>query len=620
MLVQLVVVAVLALLLLPTIAAADTCTDLSQARAALAQAPNACYDFAYTRLIFSPTPPTPVLVQVRQNNDNDNNDMATDQRFHSLVDILDFVQEECCQTTSTTNSNNIACNIRYHNFTGMPEFVSIDYDPRIADEEVYYQIQDFHWVDCDTDLPILVVEPPVVETCVDAKAVAEEWTAGQALWHTTTAAATSSCYTFTIQRLGRINPAYAGPFQVHVVNETVAVTENGAWLQQDNKGVDKSIDDWFALVQQTCLAGCGLSDHDDGVSAASTPAFQCQLETDATYGYPVKISIDHSRLIADEEEYYELSNLTFAEDCAKVFQPEPPVSEELKCHDWEKVQTDFEAASVKLSQALENVECYQFTYLFGGFTVPPPSPVTVEVRKDALSQTEQKFETLQDFMALIQTKCMDRCPSDDGPAECQITYDDNTGFPTRIFIDESLAMADEEIVYTITDFGDCRNDDGLLADDDKCVNATALQAALGAARDAWSDPTCYDYKVQRVSNLPPNLQTTHDVQVRDGAAVDSGDTEDSINQRTIPDYYSMIQESCLAGCPLGKSHQCQVEFDPSTGVPTRIMIDPDSRVADEDFFVFSDFVECSDDDDNSAGSLRQTVWLVVFVSLFYMGW
>ena len=147
---------------------------------------------------------------------------------------------------------------------------------------------------------------------------------------------------------------------------------------------------------------------------------------------------------------------------------------------------------------------------------------------------------------------------------------------------------------------------GGRGDNDACSNwnetAVALEAHNKTLHSGLQEhSSCYDFEyTYRIYS--PDPPSTVQVQVRNGVA-QSFDPNRAFN--SIPDVMDLIYAQCVEGCaeiaaamaenndssttrvydqtPLEPAHQCQVDYDDTTGVPTRVWVDRFSFIADEEY-------------------------------------
>jgi transglutaminase-like putative cysteine protease len=106
------------------------------------------------------------------------------------------------------------------------------------------------------------------------------------------------------------------------------------------------------------------------------------------------------------------------------------------------------------------IDDYRYTLNVGCFCLPEwRGPVTIEVRdgktvsvtfvdsgEAAPADNFARYDTIDDlFVVLTDMQGQD-------PVTFDVTYDENTGVPTNVWVDVSEMMADEELGLTITDF------------------------------------------------------------------------------------------------------------------------------------------------------------------------
>jgi len=139
-------------------------------------------------------------------------------------------------------------------------------------------------------------------------------------------------------------------------------------------------------------------------------------------------------------------------------------------------------------------------------------------------------------------------------------------------------------------------DDIIILRPTPCVGWESNREDYNAALLAWTNPPCYDftYRFQGFGRHAPDF-----VQVRDGLATGE-------NQRTINDFYSMIAEFCINGCPVEGAQTCRIQYE--EGIPTQILIDISPYTADEErAYILSDFALCSEEANIQAAPIEPPV-------------
>ncbi|GAX10926.1 hypothetical protein FisN_2Lh456 [Fistulifera solaris] len=123
--------------------------------------------------------------------------------------------------------------------------------------------------------------------------------------------------------------------------------------------------------------------------------------------------------------------------------------------------------------------------------------------------------------------------------------------------------------------------------DEPCQNYEETSTALQEAKAAWVDPPCYDFSYT-FTGFQVGEPVPQAVQVRDGVAENGN--------KTMDDFFQMIESLCVENCPAEGAARCEVEYA-LEGYPMNIFIDidqyqPDNRrtYAIENFA----FIDCDD--------------------------
>ena len=121
------------------------------------------------------------------------------------------------------------------------------------------------------------------------------------------------------------------------------------------------------------------------------------------------------------------------------------------CTNWEETKANLDTAKAVWTQPA----CYDFSYTFLGFQIGLPAPKNVQVRNGVVAGGAGD-KTVNDFFNMIESLCVQDCPTA-GAQRCRVSYDDTVGYPTSILIDISQYIADEERMYSLSDFAviDC---------------------------------------------------------------------------------------------------------------------------------------------------------------------
>lgn len=493
----------------------------------------------------------------------------------TLSDWLTEIQDMCVDQCRVDNSEDpyYECSIEYDMTLGYPSSIAFDPDQFIVDEELYYSITNFSI--CEEE------EVPKAQVCIDYDVVKADFESALEKWNLV-----DRCYSYIIERQGRISDEFRGPFEVQVRDGVPQVMN----MPTSNNGPNMTftLSDWMAEIDEHCVAGCELPYNADAY-------YYCSLEYDSTWGYPTSIFFDPNENVADEELYYTLSNLT---PCESGVVPETGHHETFNCSDGSDDAYAFEAAYAKLETLLADNPCYDFTYIAIGFLYPPPEPVTVNFRdkSTASERSDDEFASLLDVMTFYEKTCFP-CNDTVRPFACSITFD-RLGVPTNLWIDYIEMLADEEMGYTMSNVTFVPCSAGPSQQD--------CDSGWSQAKAKWSSPACYDYSVRRVGEIPLEREGPFTVQVRDNKVTNGSAI--SVNM-TLNDMFALIEEKCITGCPDTEAFQCMNTYDAEFGFPTRININYDELMADEEeIYVISDFssVACEfENEDGGAATMCQ---------------
>lgn len=541
----------------------------------------ACYTFQYTFLGFTVGPRVP---RIRQVVNGAAVDAATpDEPYQTIQSFFDLIENHCVRNCPESGAHK--CIIRYNTTeTGLiyPESVYIDVQKFMADDEHVYRLENVQIQDCQArggggnPTGDIVREPETEqeqentlleeEVCIDYQNVLAHWQNAVNIWNE------PNCYTYTINRLGRLTQEYAGPFEIAVNHGKATLVSGFA-----GAAMDITLTQWFDTIFEQCLKGCHTGNVEDA-------AYMCDIEYDKTYGFPTLITIDPSRFTVDEELYYVMSNFKISPSCSQEPETQPEKESTTRC-------VNYEAIKAQLDEARElwtKPTCYDFQLS----TIQELSTKGAEVSSSVQVRNGIELSdvgvidgdvSIDDLFAKVEDLCVTRCESEtnQGAAyQCQFDYDTITGVPTWIRMDYDIMSVREEAFYRISDFA-------VVECDTKCIGYETLMNNLQTARSTWSNITCYDFTFER--QFGEQQDVLHTVQVRDGTVV-SGDND----EWTVPDLYNLIYESCIKDCRNGSidtAHNCKVAFDDDTGLPNWIEIDSGVTEQDGEVYRISNLVE-----------------------------
>jgi len=337
----------------------------------------------------------------------------------------------------------------------------------------------------------------------------------------------------------------------------------------------KTLQDFFDLINDLCIERCP----GDG-------AFVCDITYSEASGvtYPSSIFIDVSQLMADEERIYDITDVSTV-DCTTGFTDFAFLKED-KCIGYDQLKESIEA------NTWEEPSCYLYLVGRGGRVTPEyAGPFQVEVRDGIAtvvdgSPQEDIGLTIEDWMELVRSQCLAGCVEGDpgDPAyECRVSFDETLSYPTEIYIDKDVRIADEELYYVLQELRMCSDEtDQELPSEEETVDCTAytqLESDWSEASETWSNAPCYSYSFQRIGEIPDEEMGPFKV------SVISGESTNVEIQKTFEDYMELIRGNCFASCPDAVedlADSCQIEYESETGFPTKIFIDHDAGMADEE--------------------------------------
>ncbi len=224
------------------------------------------------------------------------------------------------------------------------------------------------------------------------------------------------------------------PVTVLVVDGVVAsvsYVKSGKAPEHDGYGRYVTIDELFDTIQEAI----------DGGASQITAAYDPQV------GYPTDVRIDYDTRMADEE-------YTFTASAYTAGAPVPDGESDAL----EKAQAELDRYRALWSS--KSVEAYSFVltpicFCPEDFVVP----VTIRVKGEAVASVTfvktgrapehdgfGRYVTIDQLFDVIQEAI------EDGASEVAVTYDPEFGYPTEARIDYDTRMADEEYMFTATDY------------------------------------------------------------------------------------------------------------------------------------------------------------------------
>ena len=152
-----------------------------------------------------------------------------------------------------------------------------------------------------------------------------------------------------------------------------------------------------------------------------------------------------------------------------------------------------------------------------------------------------------------------------GDVTNRVTYDEDTGAPIDVILDEEAVAADGGRAFNVQGF----------------ISYDALRIELDTARSTWGDSgiTSYVVTYDQVC-FCPQLQV--EVTVVDGVVTDSEMRSDvdfgDLPVLTVDDMFDEIKRQIDTG-----AFSIEVDYDPETGHPTGYFFDIEEMMADEEF-------------------------------------
>lgn len=398
-----------------------------------------CYDFTVERLgrivdAFH----GPFQISVRNGVASELSGFTGANMSWTIGDWFQSLYDRCwkgCETESGPAS--YSCSVAYNKTNGYPENIFIDPSKMIADEELYYKIYGF--APCTKDDGNTESGPGSgvsSGTCVGYEQVQQDLTAARQLWSGV------SCYDYTLQVGGSVPPSGRGPFVVSVRNDQVVPNSNSAIKRL-------TVSEMFGHIEQTCLSGCPKS---------TSAAYQCII-TYADDGSPSHISINFDNRVSDEETRWTISNVSVCAD--------PTPENENSCANNTGTAQKLEAAKAKWTEP----KCYNFTVQQ---TLPSlMGTMSVQVRNGVItSDSSSMNKTIEGLLDMLHGQCTAPCQNGTSGVgiSCQVKYDDSTGQPTGITIQDADSKTVSYIISPIV-LVDCESVTTAL-DDRKIVSGT----------------------------------------------------------------------------------------------------------------------------------------------------
>jgi hypothetical protein len=390
----------------------------------------------------------------------------------------------------------------------------------------------------------------------------KDWNENMAHWN----AVVMDNYDYTVQLSGFMPLEYLTPKQVQVRNRSIVSildveTGNDVDLSFYNY---PTVDDAF----------------DNIFNALNTYVGAMRVTYDETLGYPSDYLLQHDIFAADGAPSVTISDVTFVGDSGNGG----------------GIPDDAQAL-LDTNKALwesHNLEHYRFGIKKEWFSIFV-EPISVEVTNGQVTKmTTRSGEevTVDDtYYSLSIEDIFDKIQSaiTDNYDQLEVTYDDEYGFPTFAFIDESLMIADEEYTLII----------------DYLAPLSDWQSDLDDAKSAWQSQSLdtYNYTYQRSCECLDEYTRPKLVEVVNGTIVAiDGSPVESIQRAsvttdipTLDGLLEVIQDAINQN-----AFQINVEYDPTYAYPISIFIDYDEMMADDEVILTAK-LEIDDDDSEDPG-------------------
>ena len=183
---------------------------------------------------------------------------------------------------------------------------------------------------------------------------------------------------------------------------------------------------------------------------------------------------------------------------------------------------------------------------------------------------------------------------DEGVYEIRVDYDATYGYPTSVYIDYDVRIADEEFSVAIESFQ-------VKAGGQTGYDAVQAQEALDTAWALWnsSELVAYELGFTRLCFCTDEYTAPYVSFVEDGGIVEVLDQNATLLDQESPlfqDAYSVeiLFARIQSGLDEGAS-EIRVDYDATYGYPTSVYIDYDVRIADEEFIVTINSFEAVED-------------------------
>jgi len=348
------------------------------------------YDFGYTKYSMMPYDGYPWLVKVRDGNvvdvlTKDGTPVLTTDFPTTLSGLFQTIQE-------AFSANAASIDVTYSDTYGYPTDIAIDYDARIADEELYVTISSYS-----------------KQTAYDVVDVQNALTSAKNLWDSYSIEE----YTFD-----------------YIQDCMVCYSLNYPWTTEVFYDVATAQDSYGSPVDTISLSPIPHL-FDVIQDALDTQAFNIQVTYDETLGFPTSIEIDYDARIADEE---------FRATIYSVRALNNPLAQ-------------FVVAQAKWAST--GISAYTLTWEEGHMIAHMMAyPWVVDVQDHQVAKitdanqaevaSPPTLPTIENMFSII------RSALDTNAAIVDVTYSEMYGHPEHIFIDYDTMMYDEEKYITIS--------------------------------------------------------------------------------------------------------------------------------------------------------------------------
>lgn len=302
-----------------------------------------------------------------------------------------------------------------------------------------------------------------------------------------------------------------------------------------------TIEDLFALVQEAI---------DEKADALS-------IEFDEDFGYPVRVSVNFSYAVADDEISYEL----------KSFRSGP------------HVESQYYLDIASATWGAEYFTDYSFNYSLNCLCVPNLQNIDVVIEDgEVVSATDENSQelpsadllfipTVDEIFAEIQEWI------DDDVDVLELEFDEGSGFPLLISVTPDETLPDGSLVHVFSEF----------SPDLTISNQNKLDANMALWLSKVNGSYDYSVETEETGELLEFWITVRNNVATSGHYHEEDDDQININPNvdldypTIADYFDLIQDSIDMPADI-----ILVDYNKKLGFPRSILIDPDASVAGDE--------------------------------------